>query len=49
MIRKEYNQLVRLAPVVARKKIRFLAYGQQQSFSNGWAFMILVVLWLRSF
>lgn len=32
-----------------RTRIRFLAYAQQDSFTNGWAFIILVVLWLRSF
>jgi len=32
-----------------RTRVRFIAYGQEDSFSNGWAFMILVVLWLRSF
>jgi putative transposase len=32
-----------------RTRMRFLAYGQQKSFSNGWAFMVLLVLWIRSF
>ena len=32
-----------------RTRIRFLAYGQQKSFSNGWAFIVLVMLWIRSF
>ena len=32
-----------------RTRLRFLAYGQQKSFANGWAFIVLVVLWLRAF
>lgn len=32
-----------------RTRIRFLAYGQEESFANGWLFINLVVLWLRAF
>ncbi len=32
-----------------RTRISFIAYGQEQSFSNGWAFLVFVVLWLRAF
>lgn len=32
-----------------RTRIRFIAYGQEKSFANGWAFIVLVVLWVRSF
>ena len=31
-----------------RTRIRFLAHRQEKSFSNGWAFIVFVVLWLRS-
>lgn len=30
-----------------RTRMRFIAYGQVKSFANGWAFILLVVLWLR--
>ncbi len=30
-------------------RLRSIAYGQKKSFANGWAFIVLVVLWLRSF
>ncbi|MEO0093977.1 MAG: helix-turn-helix domain-containing protein, partial [candidate division WOR-3 bacterium] len=32
-----------------RTRLRFIAYGEEKNFSNGWAFIILVVLWLRAF
>jgi transposase len=41
--------LYQFTAIDVRTRIRFLAYAQQDSFSNGWAFIILVVLWLRSF
>lgn len=41
--------LYQFTAIDIRTRIRFLAYGQQKSFSNGWAFIVLVVLWIRSF
>ena len=41
--------LYQFTAIDIRTRIRFLAYGQQKSFSNGWAFIIFVVLWLRAF
>lgn len=41
--------LYQFTAIDIRTRIRFLAYGQEKSFSNGWAFIVLVVLWLRSF
>ncbi len=41
--------LYQFTAIDIRTRIRFLAYGQQKSFSNGWAFLVLVVLWIRAF
>lgn len=41
--------LYQFTAIDIRTRIRFLAYGQEKSFSNGWAFIVFVVLWLRSF
>lgn len=41
--------LYQFTAIDIRTRIRFLAYGQQKSFSNGWAFIVLVMLWIRSF
>ncbi len=46
---KQNVPLYQFTAIDVRTRIRFLAYGQQQSFINGWAYMILLVLWLRSF
>ncbi len=41
--------LYQFTAIDVRTRLRFLAYGQQKSFSNGWAFLLLVVFWLRAF
>jgi len=46
---KQNVPLYQFTAIDLRTRIRFLAYGQQQRFINGWAYMILLVLWLRSF
>jgi len=46
---KKNVPLYQFTAIDIRTRIRFLAYGQQDSFNNGWAFMILIVLWVRSF
>jgi len=46
---KQGVPLYQFTAIDIRTRIRFLAYGQQKSFSNGWAFIILVILWLRAF
>jgi transposase len=46
---KQNVPLYQFTAIDIRTRTRFLAYGQQDSFSNGWTFIILVILWLRSF
>jgi transposase InsO family protein len=46
---KKNVPLYQFTAIDVRTRLRFLAYGQQDSFANGWSFMILVILWLRSF
>lgn len=41
--------LYQFTAIDIRTRTRFIAYGQQKSFANGWAFILLVVLWVRSF
>ncbi len=41
--------LYQFTAIDVRTRVRFIAYGQQKSFSNGWAFILLVVLWVRAF
>ncbi len=37
--------LYQFTAIDVRTRVRFIAYGQQKSFSHGWAFILLVVLW----
>jgi transposase len=46
---KKNVPLYQFTAIDIRTRVRFLAYGQQDSFNNGWTFIILLVLWLRSF
>jgi len=46
---KQGVPLYQFTPLDVRTRLRFLAYGQTKSFNNGWAFIIVVVLWLRAF
>jgi len=48
-LRRRNVPLYQFTAVDIRTRLRFIAYGQQKSFANGWAFIILVVLWLRAF
>lgn len=49
MLARKNVPLYQFTAIDIRTRIRFLAYGQQKSFANGWAFIILVVLWVRAF
>ncbi|MEO0128459.1 MAG: helix-turn-helix domain-containing protein [candidate division WOR-3 bacterium] len=46
---KQGVPLYQFTALDVRTRLRFLAYGQQKSFCNGWTFIVLVMHWLRAF
>ena len=41
--------MYRFTAIDVKTRIRFIAYAQEKSFANGWAFILLVIFWLRAF
>lgn len=48
-LKEEGVPMIQFTLIDVRTRIRFLAYAQENSFANGWTFILLVVQWLRPF
>jgi len=48
-LKKKNLPMYQFTCIDIRTRTRFLAYGQEKNFVNGWLFIILVVIWLRAF